>query len=379
MDIQLSEYTIYLISIFALLLLGIILVIAVALLKISNKFVALREELKKEINYDRENNEAIKAILEKSIALNTMLEATGSNVSNIRHNFANHAGELKTKTDFLSATESKILASIDNMAKVFSEHAGELKVKTEAIINSDANILSKVDNISRVFTGSSSRGQAGENVVGLVSSVFSQRIVRDFVIGNKVVEFAFKLRNGKYLAIDSKWIGGLELQDIEEADAAATADLKRKLQQKMEEVSQYIDPDRTTSFAVAAMPDALVERLYQLMPHYYRNNFQVKNNAKINNVQQRVLAVGYSKLIQYLIIIDEFAQYTEVDINQEGIKKSLQVMNILVANIDTAMQSLLRALSSSTAQATALNTHISSFKGQASNLEHYIAAVENSK
>jgi hypothetical protein len=137
-----------------------------------------------------------------------------------------------------------------------------LRVGAEARARAEQPVWEAVRRLEAVLAGGGARGQAGENLLEeSLSTLPPGMLVRDFVVGGRRVEFALVLPNGRRLPVDSKWtaVKDLELLEAEE-DPAARAALGRRIEDEVarraREVAGYLDPDATTPFAVACVPDA---------------------------------------------------------------------------------------------------------------------------
>jgi DNA recombination protein RmuC len=116
----------------------------------------------------------------------------------------------------------------------------------------------QVDEVSptTALEAQSSTAIAGENIVEIMfSKLPPEWQVRDFSVGNKVVEFGMRLPNDLVLPIDSKWTASSLLEEFAKAE-----DLKEKQRIKSQiqsvvlgraaEIKKYIDPNLTASFGI---------------------------------------------------------------------------------------------------------------------------------
>jgi DNA recombination protein RmuC len=117
--------------------------------------------------------------------------------------------------------------------------------------------------LEAVVAGSSSRGAAGENIL---ARAFAQlppdMLERDVPFGSRQVEYALRLPGGRLLPIDSKWTSASSLERLADTDDPLE---RRRLQEqvvrdvraKAREVAKYLDPERTLSLGILAVPDAV--------------------------------------------------------------------------------------------------------------------------
>ena len=148
--------------------------------------------------------------------------------------------------------------------------------------------------LEQVIAGTATKGGAGENITEIVFARLPiEWQLRDFTIGNRVVEFALRLPNGLVLPIDCKWPGTSLLETFLAAeDGPARLRLKAQLEHvvrdRAREVAKYLDPDLTTGFAVAVVPDAIDE---------------LCGAAKADCLKQNVVVIGQGMLLPYLLLV----------------------------------------------------------------------------
>jgi RmuC family len=137
-----------------------------------------------------------------------------------------------------------------------------LRAGAEARARAEEPVWEAVRRLEAVLAGGGARGRAGENLLEESLSLLpAGMLVRDFAVGGRRVEFALVLPDGRRMPVDSKWaaVGDLEALDGEE-DPDIRAALSRRIEDEVarraREVAGYLDPDLTTPFAVACVPDA---------------------------------------------------------------------------------------------------------------------------
>jgi DNA recombination protein RmuC len=148
--------------------------------------------------------------------------------------------------------------------------------------------------LESVVAGSSTRGAAGENIlVRALAHLPPDMLEVNVAFGNKIVEYALRLPGGRLLPIDSKWTSVAALERL-----ASTEDLveRRKLQEvvvrdlrsRVREMAKYLDPERTLSLALLAVPDAVYGSAPEVHGEAYREG---------------VLVVPYSLALPYVLAI----------------------------------------------------------------------------
>src|SRR5438874_8058712 len=116
--------------------------------------------------------------------------------------------------------------------------------------------------LEAVIAGSATRGVAGENILEeALRHLPPEMLQRNLWVSGKVCEFGLRLPGGKLLAIDSKWTSSASLEEISPPDTEPSrrgqlaAGIEKEVERRIRELSQYIDPDTTAPFALAAIPD----------------------------------------------------------------------------------------------------------------------------
>src|SRR5207247_6436253 len=149
--------------------------------------------------------------------------------------------------------------------------------------------------IESVIAGSSTRGAAGENILEeALRHLPPEMLQRNLWVGGKVCEFGLRLPGGKLLAIDSKWTSSAALEEISLPDLEPARQgqlamvIEKEVERRVREVSQYIDPDTTAPFALAAVPDGA---------------YAVCRAAFAEAHRRHVIIVGYSMVLPYLLTL----------------------------------------------------------------------------
>ncbi|HUG53006.1 MAG TPA: DNA recombination protein RmuC [Vicinamibacteria bacterium] len=148
--------------------------------------------------------------------------------------------------------------------------------------------------LEAVVAGSSTRGAAGENILARALAQLPADLLEVNVsFGNKVVEYALRLPGGRFLPIDSKWTSVGLVERLEAADQPL--DRKRLVDQiardvrgRIREMGKYLDPERTLSLGLLAVPDAV----YEAAPEAHGEGYRAG-----------VLVVPYSLALPYVLAL----------------------------------------------------------------------------
>ncbi len=169
--------------------------------------------------------------------------------------------------------------------------------------------------LESIIAGSSSRGAAGENILEeALRHLPPEMLQRNVWVSGKVVELALRLPGGKLLPMDSKWVSSVALEQLADPglDAARraqlTAQVEREVERRVREVSQYIDPATTSSFALAVIPDAA---------------YDVCRGAIVNAHRRHVMVVGYAMALPYLLTLYQLHLQFARTVDMENLQSAL--------------------------------------------------------
>lgn len=157
-----------------------------------------------------------------------------------------------------------------------------------------AEFAATLSRLEAIVVGARSRGVAGERVLATVLESLPPAFKAvEQPVGGRVVEFAFRLPNGRLVPIDSKWVAAAELDRLQRcADERERTEVVRRLEaalaRKVDEVASYLDPSCTIGLAVVAVPDAL---------------YAVTERLHVRALERGVVIVGYGMAVPYLLTV----------------------------------------------------------------------------
>ncbi len=194
--------------------------------------------------------------------------------------------------------------------------------------------------LESVIAGSSSRGAAGENILEeALRHLPPEMLQRNVWIGGRVVELALRLPGGKLLPMDSKWVSSVALEQLAEPGVDAnrraqlTGQVEREVERRVREVSQYIDPALTTSFALAVIPDAA---------------YDVCRSAIVSAHMRHVMVVGYAMALPYLLTLYQlhlqFARTVDMERLQSALIDVERQVDVLEGILENKVQRSLTVL-----------------------------------
>ena len=192
-----------------------------------------------------------------------------------------------------------------------------LQATAQARLGQEDDTARSLRRLEQVIAGTSTKGTAGENIVELIFGQFPPEWqVRNFKVGNHVVEFGLRLPNTLLLPIDSKWPATALLEQfLASTDAAERQRLKARIDgavvDKAREVQAYLHPDYTMGFGVAVVPDAILD---------------LCSNAQVEAMKLNVVVVGYSMFLPYLLLVVQVVLRAGRTIDLEKLASHLQAV-----------------------------------------------------
>jgi DNA recombination protein RmuC len=152
--------------------------------------------------------------------------------------------------------------------------------------------------LETIVAGSASRGAAGEGILARALSQLPPDLLEaNAAFGGRVVEYALRLPGGRLLPIDCKWPSAESLERLETTDDAAERRrlldrVARDVRLRIREVTRYLDPERTLSLAVLAVPDAVHAAVPQ---------------AHAEGWREGILVVPWSLTLPFLLVLYRLA------------------------------------------------------------------------
>jgi DNA recombination protein RmuC len=251
--------------------------------------------------------------------------------------------------------ESQASEMRDRLAQTQSvvERLGSALVARQSIEDEARSSLKRLES---VIAGSSTRGAAGENILEeVLKHLPPEMLQRNVWVGGKVVELALQLPGGKLLPIDSKWVSSGALEQLAEPGldaqrrAQLTAQVEREVERRVREVSQYIDPASTSTFALAVIPDAA---------------YDVCRGAIVGAHRRHVMVVGYAMALPYLLTLYQlhlqFARTVDMEKLQSALIDVERHLDTLEAILDNKLQRALTMLQNTYSEGKQVSARIRS-------------------
>ncbi len=211
-----------------------------------------------------------------------------------------------------------------------------------------------------IVAGSGARGAAGENILARAFAQIPPDLLEtNAAFGGRVVEYALRLPGGRLLPVDSKWTSASDLEALElagdpEQDQRLREQVARDVRQRIREMAKYLDPERTLSLAVLAVPDAV----HAAVPETHGEGWQ-----------QGVLVVPYSLALPFLLSLYRLAVRFEPGPGAEAVAERLRQVADALQRMDDELEGRLsRALVQATNARDALRGELAQVRAVAERL-----------
>ncbi|HEX6348575.1 MAG TPA: DNA recombination protein RmuC [Candidatus Dormibacteraeota bacterium] len=188
--------------------------------------------------------------------------------------------------------------------------------------------------LEAVIAGSSTRGVAGQNILEeALRHLPPDMVVRNHHVRGKVVEFAIRMPGGKVMPLDSKWPSSSALAELGHADCTPERQVvlaqqaEREVEKRVREVAQYIDPDTTTPWALASVPDAA---------------YMVCRHAFAEAHRSHVMIVGYSMTMPYLLALYQMHLQFGRTVDLDNLQAALMDIDRQLGALDDALENRLQ-------------------------------------
>jgi DNA recombination protein RmuC len=248
--------------------------------------------------------------------------------------------ELKARLQTGGQTQEVQAAELRERLSQTQSAVEGLRAAVSARQSTEEEARSSLKRLESVIAGSSSRGAAGERILEeVLRHLPPEMLQRNVWVAGKVVELALRLPGGKLLPMDSKWVSTPALEQLAEPglDANRRANLlgqvEREVERRVREVSQYIDPATTTTFALAVIPDAA---------------YDVCRSAIVTAHHRHVMVVGYAMALPYLLTLYQlhlqFARTVDMDKLQSALIDIERQVDVLEGILENKVQRSLTVL-----------------------------------
>jgi DNA recombination protein RmuC len=253
---------------------------------------------------------------------------------------ARDVSDLRSRLELGGATQDAQAAELRERLTQTQSVVEGLRSALSARQSVEDEARASLKRLENVIAGSSTRGAAGENILEeVLKHLPSEMLQRNVWVGGKVVELGLRLPGGKLLPIDSKWVSSGALEQLADPtlDAPRRAQLsgqvEREVERRVREVSQYINPEATSPFALAVIPDAA---------------YDVCRGAIVDAHKRHVMVVGYGMALPYLLTLYQLHLQFARTVDMEKLQSSLidieRHLDVLESVLENKLQRALTML-----------------------------------
>lgn len=225
----------------------------------------------------------------------------------------------------LADTARELQAQLGNAHRALAE-VKALEVGRTQKLDQAADSLRRLE---AVVAGSSTRGVAGENILARALGQLPPDLLElNVAFGNKIVEYALRLPGGKYLPIDSKWtsvgvLERLEAVDLPQERKRLCDQVVRDVRGRIREMTKYLDPERTLSLGLLAVPDAV----YTAAPEAHADGYR-----------EGILVVPYSLALPYVLALYRLTLRFGCAVDTDQLADRLRALNECVRKLDEEVE-----------------------------------------
>lgn len=225
----------------------------------------------------------------------------------------------------LADTAREIQAQLGNAHRALAE-VKALEVGRTQKLDQAADSLRRLE---AVVAGSSARGAAGENILARALGQLPPDLLElNVAFGNKIVEYALRLPGGRYLPIDSKWtsvgvLERLEAVELPQERKRLCDQVVRDVRGRIREMTKYLDPERTLSLGLLAVPDAV----YTAAPEAHADGYR-----------EGILVVPYSLALPYVLALYRLTLRFGCAVDTDQLADRLRVLNECVRKLDEEVE-----------------------------------------
>ncbi len=279
-----------------------------------------------------QSNESLRLLterLEDLASLNTKVDGMALAQDNLRNNLISFETAIK-------GVETKVVESTvsvkDSVLRDFGEARRTLegiKTNLDAQKHLERELQESSRRIESVIAGGRSRGRAGENILAEAFKQFPPNIIEtNYRVNGHIVEYALILADGKRVPIDSKWaavelIAQLESENDAETREKIAGQIEQTVSSKVKEVSKYIDPSCTTTWGIAAIPDAA---------------FNVCRNTHLDAFSEGVVLMPFSLALVYLLSLYQLHLQYARSVDIEKLNGYLTQMDQSLEKLDNELE-----------------------------------------
>lgn len=188
-----------------------------------------------------------------------------------------------------------LLTQLQNIEKTLETKAKEDNERNQKIMKC---VEDNIGTFTRTIHGTKRRGKVGEAILQqiLTEPISTGLVTTDLKTDGGVVEFAWDLKNGKYLPIDSKLpeLDSLYASFEQAAEPESQLKIKKEILKIVEksknEAKKYLNNHNTIDKCIVAVPDSIIDQF----PDINRDS-----------VRTGIFVAGYTKVFLFACVLGE--------------------------------------------------------------------------
>ncbi len=197
----------------------------------------------------------------------------------------NNKPESRQSENILSG--NLLLSQLSNIEKTLEAKAKEDHERQQRIMKC---VEENIGHFTRTINGTKRRGRVGE---AILKQILSEAIATGLVVTDlrtdkgSVVEFAWDLKNGKYLPIDSKMpeldelYAKFEQTDNPDEQLKIKKDIQKIVEKSKNEAKKYINNRNTIDKCIVAIPDSIFDQFPDINKDAVRTGVFVAGYTKV--------------------------------------------------------------------------------------------------
>lgn len=268
----------------------------------------------------------------------------------------------KGTTGGVELADNLLLGQLKNIEKTLVDKSKEDKERQDKVMKC---VEDNIASFTRTIHGTKRRGKVGEAILKqiLAEPIASGLVVTDLNTDKGSVEFAWDIKNGKYLPIDSKMpeldelYGKFSESDKPDEQVNIKKDILKILEKRKKEIKRYLNNQNTIDKCIVAIPDAIADQFPDI------NKDSIKTG---------VFVTGYTKVFLFAVILAE--NYVKMlSLGNIGLYK--QTINA-VKNILSDIEKKSGIITKGVTQITNANAGIKTEVGKSLNKINQVSSVE---
>ncbi len=255
-------------------------------------------------------------------------------------------GEPKKEESELA--NSLLLKQLQSIEKNMDVKAKDDKERQQTIMKC---VEDNIASFTRTIHGTKRRGKVGEAILKQILSepIASGLVVTDLTTDKGTVEFAWDLKNGKFLPIDSKMpeldklYADFEQAEKSEDQVKIKKEILKIVERRKKEIKKYLNNKNTIDKCIVAIPDSIFDQFPDI------------NKDSINT---GVFVSGYTKVFLFACVLGE--NYSRgLSLGNIGLyKQTVQALKNILGDIEKKSDTINKGVTQITNANTGIKTEV---------------------